>query len=84
MNRSLGRNWLRVQIETWYVIEIANVSLKVLLVFISFFFDRDPWSFFHFGSSRFSQWHGTSKNSELKLGQHKWPTYIPHCLRKIY
>ena len=52
MNRSLGRNWLRVQIETWYVIEIGNVSLKVLLVFF-LLFDRYPESFFHFGSSRF-------------------------------
>ena len=27
MNRSLGRNWLRVQIERWYVIEIGNATV---------------------------------------------------------
>ena len=33
MNRSLGRNWLRVQIERWDVIAIANFFGKCPFLF---------------------------------------------------
>lgn len=38
MNRSLGRNWLRVQIETLDVIEIANEVMAFCDHFVCVFF----------------------------------------------
>ena len=42
MNRSLGRNWLRVQIERCYVIAIANFCFLVNVHFLCIFLFSPP------------------------------------------